>query len=77
MSAETVTVNIDFDTFAPRPVQSSIVETTGSIYKPIASVDESDWDVLIPAEHDTYIDPNLHLYIRGKLTKADRSNMDD
>jgi hypothetical protein len=77
MSAETVSVNTEFDTFAPRLVESSIVGTTWRVYKPIASVYQSDLDVLIPAEYDTYTDPNIHLYIRGKLNKADRSNMDD
>jgi len=34
-------------------------------------VDQSDLEFLIPAEHDAYIDLNMRLYIRGKLTAAD------
>jgi hypothetical protein len=33
-------------------------------------VNQSDLEFLLPADHDTYIDLNIHLFIRGKLTKA-------
>ena len=45
------------------------METTQTIYNPIASVDQTDIEFLIPANSDTYIDPNLKLFIRGKLVK--------
>ena len=45
-------------------------------YKPIVSVDQSDLEFLVPADSDTYIDPNIKLYIRGKLTKEDGTNLD-
>ena len=76
MSAETV-VSSEFDIFAPRSVHSSILNTTEVINKPLASVDQSDLEFLIPADNDTYIDPNIKLYIRGKLTKANGTNLDD
>jgi hypothetical protein len=44
-------------------------------YKPIASIDQSDLKFLIPTDYDTYIDTDLKLYVRGKLTKADGQNM--
>ena len=31
---------------------------------------------MIPADHDTYIDPNIQLYIHGKLTKADGTDLE-
>ena len=74
MSAETM--SSEFDIFAPRPVQSSVLETTEVTYKPIASVDNSDLQFLVPADNDTYIDPNVKLYIRGKLTMADGRDLD-
>jgi len=74
MSVETV--SSEFDIFAPRPVQSSVLETTEVTYKPIASVDQSDLEFLYPADNDTYIDPNIKFYIRRKLTKADGTNLD-
>jgi len=46
-------------------------------YKPIASVEQSDLEFLIPADNDTYVDLNIKLYIRGKLTKADDTNLDN
>jgi hypothetical protein len=77
MYAETMSVSTEFDIFAPRPVQSSIVETRDTDCKPIASVNQSDLEFFIPADHDTYIDPNIHIFIRGKLTKRDGSVLND
>ena len=48
-----VSVISDFDIFAPRPVRLSVVETTDVTYKPIASVEQSDIESLIPAYNDT------------------------
>jgi len=69
-------VSSEFDTFARKPVQLAIQETNVVHYKPIASVDQSDLEFLIPADYDTYIDPNIKLYVKGKLTKADGSALD-
>jgi hypothetical protein len=51
----------EFDIFARKPVQLSIQETNVVHYKPIASVDQSDLEFLIPADYDTYIDPDIKL----------------
>ena len=32
---------------------------------------------LTPADQDTYIDLNIHLYIRGNLTKAEGADLDN
>jgi len=56
----------EFDIFAPKPVQHAIHETNVVVYKPISSVDQSDLEFLIPADYDTYIDPDIKLYIKGK-----------
>ena len=64
-------VSSEFDIFARKPVQESILETLDVVYKPIASVDQSDLEFLIPADNETYIDPDIKLYVRGKLTKID------
>jgi len=71
-----VSLSSEFDIFAPKPVQASVVETTEVSYKPIASVDQSDLEFLIPSDSDTYIDLNIRLYIRGKLTKNDGTALD-
>ena len=45
--------------------------------KPIASLDQSDLEFLVPADHDMYIDLNIQIYIRSKLKKADGTDLDD
>ena len=69
-------VSSEFDIFAPKPVQLAIQDTKVVHYKPIASVDQSDLEFLIPADYDTYIDPDIKIFVRGKLTKADGSALD-
>jgi len=46
------------------------------VYKPIASVDQTDLEFLIPADYDTYDDPDIKIYICAKLTKADGTALD-
>ena len=70
-------VTSEFDIFASKPVQESVHETVDIVYKPIASVDLSDLEFLIPADNETIIYPNIKVYIRGKLTKIDGSALDD
>jgi hypothetical protein len=45
-------------------------------YKPIASIDQRDLEFLILADYDTHVDPGIKIYIRGKFTKADGSELD-
>ena len=45
--------------------------TIETIFRPIASVDQSDLEFLIPAENDMYIDPNIRLFVRSKLSAPD------
>ena len=76
MAAEVVSATTEFDIFATRPVQTSTLETLETSYKPIAGLDQSDLEFLVPADQDTYIDLNIQLYIRGKLTKADGKDLE-
>ena len=50
-------VSSEFDIFARKPVQLAMQETNVVHYKPIASVDQSDLEFLIPADYGTYVDP--------------------
>ena len=59
MAADVVWASTEFDIFATRPVQSSTIETIETAYKLIASLDQSDLEFLILADHDTYIDLNI------------------
>ena len=76
MAADVASASTDFDIFATRPVHTSTLETTETAYKPIAFLDLSDLEFLIFADHDTYIDPNIQLYIHGKLTKANGTSLE-
>ena len=70
-------VSSEFDIFAPMPFQPSILETTDVPHKPVAGVDSGDLEFLIPAEIDTYIDLNIKLFVRGKLTKVNEADLDE
>ena len=66
----------EFDIFAPKPRQVVVEGTTETIYKPIASIDQSDIRFLIPeiAKHN-YLD--LKSFIMGKLLKEDNTVLGD
>jgi len=48
-----VSLSSEFDIFAPRPIQTFVVETTEVTYKPNPSVEKSDLEFLIPADNNT------------------------
>jgi hypothetical protein len=66
----------EFDFFARKPVQNAISETNVVVHNPIAFVDQTDLEFLIPENNDTYVDPDIKLYIRGKFTKLDGTDVD-
>jgi hypothetical protein len=70
-------VSSEFYIFASKPVPEPVRETVDVVYKTIASVDQSDLEFLIHADTEIYIDPDVKLYIRGKLTKVDGAALDD
>jgi len=72
-----VFLSSEFDLFAHRLIQMSVVETTEVTYKPIDFVEQSDREFLIPADNNTYVDLNIKPYIRGKKAKADCTNLDN
>jgi hypothetical protein len=47
------------------------------LYNPIASVGQSDLEFLIPGESETYVDLQIKILVRGKLTKADGTGLDN
>ena len=69
-------VSSEFGIFACKPVQHAIQERNLVVHKPIASIDQSDLEFLIPADYDTYVDHDIKIYIRGKFTKADGTALD-
>ena len=70
-------VSSEFDIFAHKPIQTSVLETIHTVCKPIAPVEQSDLQFLITAYNDSYIDTDFKLYIRGKLVSGDGKDLDN
>jgi len=75
-AAEILSVSSDFDIFAHKPIQTSILETVESVYKRISPVEQSEMEFLIPADSDTYIDLDIKLYVLGKLLSGEGKDLD-
>jgi len=70
-------VSSEFDVFTRKAIQHAVQATDVVIYKAIAPIEQSDLQFLIPKDFDTYVDPDIELYIRGKLIKADGTALDE
>jgi hypothetical protein len=46
MSAEMASVGTEFDISAPKPVPEAVQETVEITYKPIVTIDETDWNLV-------------------------------
>jgi hypothetical protein len=57
-------VSSEFGIFARKPVQNVIKDTIVVVYKPVALIDQSDLEFLVPADLGTYVDPDIKLYLR-------------
>ena len=69
MAAEALSVSSVFHIFSQKLVQTSVQETVQTIYRPIASVDQSDLEFWIPAEY------NIRIFAIVKLTEADENDL--
>jgi len=67
----------EFHIFYPSHIQTPVFETTELTYKSIASAEQSYLELQIHADNYTYVDLNKKLNIRGKLIKADGTNLDN
>jgi hypothetical protein len=76
MSEATVSISSEFDVFARKPIQTAVVETIETVYKPIAPVEQSDLEFLILDDLDTYIDLDIKHYIRGKLISGNGKDLE-
>jgi hypothetical protein len=70
-------VGTEFDIFAPKPIHSRVDQTIDTIYKPVASVDQSDLEFAIPGDSDTYLDLDIKLFVKGKLVKPEGTALDN
>ena len=75
-AAEIASVSGEFDIFAHRPIQTSVLGTIERAYKPIATVDQKDLEIFISADNDTIIDLDIKLNVRGKLIAAKGKDVD-
>ena len=75
-AAEIASISSEFDIFAHTTVQTSMLGTIGTAYKPIAPVDQNDLEFLISADKDNYIRLDIQLYVRGKLVSSSGNNVD-
>ena len=76
-AADILTVSSEFDIFAHKQIPTSVLDTIEIVYIPIAPVEESDLEFLIPADTDTYIDLDSNLDVRGKLVSGEGKNLDE
>ena len=67
----------DFDIFASKPRQVAVEGTFETMYKPIASIDQTHIEFLIPGDSETYIDLDLKLYFKGQLLKEENTELGD
>ena len=72
-----MSVSSGFDIFARKPVQTSILETVETIFRTIASVYQSDLEFFIPSEIDTYIDLNIRMFVKVKLTASNGKALEE
>jgi len=57
-----VSVSSEVDNVAPRPIETSVLGTVETVYKPIAPVNQNDQGNFIAGDSDTYIDLDIKHY---------------
>jgi len=75
-AAEIASISGEFEFFAHKPVQMSVLGTIETAYKPVATVEQNDFEFLIPGDKDNYIRLDIQLYVRGKLVSGSGNNVD-
>ena len=75
-AAEVASISSEFDIFAHKPVQTSVLGTIETAYKHIAPVEQNDLEFLIPGDKDNYIRLDIQLYVWGKLVSSSGINVD-
>ena len=60
---ENASVSSEFDIFAERPIQRSVLGTEVTVYKP---VDQKDLEFFIHSYSNINIDLDIKLYVRSK-----------
>ena len=76
-AADILTVSSEFDIFAYKAIQTSVLETIETVYKPIAPMEQRDFEFLVHPDTDTYIDLDIKLYVRCNLTSVNGKDLDN
>ena len=76
MSEDVEFISSEFDIFAQKPTQSAILDSYEVPHKPIATLDQNDFEFLVPGDNETYIDLNFKLYVKGFLVGPDGKAFD-
>jgi hypothetical protein len=74
--SEVTWISSQFDIFMHRPIQTAVQGTVETVYKPLAPVEQSDLELLIPGDSYTYIDLDIKLYVRGKMVSSSGKDVD-
>ena len=69
-------ISIQFDIFIHRPIQTAVLGSVETVYKPLAPVELNELEFLIPGDSDTYIDLDINLYVRGKMVPSSGNDVD-
>jgi hypothetical protein len=59
--AEVTSVSSEIDIFMHRPIQTAVLGTVETVYKPLDTVEQNDLEFVIPGLSDTYIDLDIKL----------------
>lgn len=70
------TTRTEFDIFVKRPVQRAMLSSRVTHYKPIAAMDQSDLDYVIPSYPETCMDLVIRMSLRGKYLSQDGYALD-
>ena len=62
--AEVASVSSEFDIFMHGTIQTAVLGTVETVYKPFAPVEQNDMEFVIPGDSDTYIDLDIKLFSR-------------
>ena len=68
--SEVKSISSQFHIFMHRHIQTAVLGTVKTVYKPLAPVEQNELEFLIPGDTDTYIDLDIKIYVRGKLSPA-------
>jgi hypothetical protein len=66
----------EFGLFARGPEKTTVPSSRDTHNKPIAPVDQSDLEFVIPDDAETNFDLDIHMSVRGKLVAQDGLALD-